>query len=137
MLALKWLLMSASVAIFGTAAGVVGYDVYLAMQFHRLMGSGEPGVAEKAGPRRPMRWSLAAKLFAWAWVPLLPASSIASVPEGFGGIRISQISGVRQGTLYPGVHPVTPRPGATTGAGTFWSPPEQSGSGARTCFQIV
>lgn len=66
MLALKWLLISASVAIFGTAAGVVGYDVYLAMQFHRLMGSGEPGAAENAEPRRSMRWSLAAKLFAWA-----------------------------------------------------------------------
>jgi regulator of protease activity HflC (stomatin/prohibitin superfamily) len=108
MLALKWLLMYASVAIFGTAAGVVGYDVYLAIQFHRLIGSGEPGAAEKAGPRRPMRWLLAAKLFGWAWAPLLLALSIASVPEGFGGIRISQISGVQQGTLYPGVHLVTP-----------------------------
>jgi regulator of protease activity HflC (stomatin/prohibitin superfamily) len=108
MLALKWLLMSASVAIFGTAAGVVAYDVYLALQFQKLMHSGEPGAVETAGPRRPMRWSLATKLFAWAWVPLLLALSIASVPEGFGGIRISQISGVQQGTLYPGAHLVIP-----------------------------
>jgi len=40
MLALKWLLMAAGVAMFGTAAGVVGYDVYLTMQFQKLMGSG-------------------------------------------------------------------------------------------------
>jgi regulator of protease activity HflC (stomatin/prohibitin superfamily) len=108
MFALRWLLMAAGVAMFGTAAGVVGYDVYLAIQFQKLMGSGEPGAAEKAGPRRPIRWPLAAKLFGWAWAPLLVALSIASVPEGFGGVRISQISGVRPGTLYPGVHLIMP-----------------------------
>jgi len=108
MFALKWLLMAAGVAMFGTAAGVVGYDVYLAMQFQKLMGSGEPGAAEKAGPRRPIHWQLAAKLFGWAWAPLLLAMSIVFVPEGSGGVRISQISGVQQGTLYPGVHLVVP-----------------------------
>ena len=30
------------------------------------------------------------------------------VPEGWGGIRISQFSGVRPGTLYPGAHLVVP-----------------------------
>jgi len=43
MFAIKWLLMAASVAMFGSAAVVVAYDVYLALQFHRLMGSGESG----------------------------------------------------------------------------------------------
>src|SRR6202166_4786045 len=108
MFALKWLLMAAGIAMFGTAAGVVAYDVYLAMQFQKLMGSGEPGAAEKAGTRRPIRWPLATRLFAWAWAPLLLALSVAMVPEGSGGIRISQISGVQQGTLYPGVHLVVP-----------------------------
>jgi regulator of protease activity HflC (stomatin/prohibitin superfamily) len=108
MFALKWLLMAAGVAMFGSAAGVVGYDVYLAMQFQKLMGSGEPGAAGKAGPRCPMRWPLAMKLFGWAWAPLLLALSIVFVPEGSGGVRISQISGVQQGTLYPGVHLVVP-----------------------------
>ena len=109
MFALKWLLIAASVAVFGTAAGVVGYDVYLAMRFQKLMSSGEPGAAEKAGTRRPVfRWQLAAKLFGLAWAPMLLALSIASVPEGFGGVRISQISGVLPGTLYPGVHLVIP-----------------------------
>jgi regulator of protease activity HflC (stomatin/prohibitin superfamily) len=108
MFALKWLLMAAGIAMFGTAARVVAYDVYLAMQFQRLMGSGEPGAAEKAGPSRPIRWTLAAKLFGWAWAPLLLALSVAMVPEGSGGVRISQISGVQQGTLYPGLHLVVP-----------------------------
>ena len=115
MFALKWLLMAAGVAMFGSAAGVVAYDVYLAMQFQRLMGSGEPEAAEKAGqparparPSRPIRWPLAAKLFGWAWAPLLLALSVAVVPEGSGGVRISQISGVQQGTLYPGVHLIVP-----------------------------
>ena len=108
MFALRWLLMAAGVAMFGTAAGVVAYDVYLAMQFQALMDSGEPGAAEKAGTRRPIRWQLAAKIFGMAWAPLLLALSLAMVPEGSGGVLISQISGVQQGTLYPGVHLVVP-----------------------------
>ncbi len=108
MFVIKWLLMAAGVAMFGTSAGVVAYDVYLAMQFQKQMGSGEPGAAEKAGARRPIRWELAAKLFALAWGSLLLALSFAIVPEGSGGVRISQISGVRQGTLYPGLHLIVP-----------------------------
>jgi regulator of protease activity HflC (stomatin/prohibitin superfamily) len=108
MFALKWLLMAAGVAMFGTAAGVVAYDVYLAIQFQRLTGSGQSGAAEKAGASRPVRWTLAAKIFGWAWAPLLLALSFAVVPEGSGGVRISQISGVIPGTLYPGVHLVFP-----------------------------
>jgi len=108
MLAMKWLLMAVGIAMFSTAAGVVAYDVYLAMQFQKLMGAGEPGAAEKAGASRPIRWTLAAQLFASAWAPLLLALSIAMVPEGSGGVRISQLSGVQQGTLYPGLHLVVP-----------------------------
>jgi regulator of protease activity HflC (stomatin/prohibitin superfamily) len=108
MLALRWLLMAAGVAMFGTSVGMVAYDVYLAMQFQKLMGSGELGATEKAGTSRPIRWALAGKVFGWAWAPLLLALSIAMVPEGFGGVRVSQISGVKQGTLYPGLHLVVP-----------------------------
>jgi regulator of protease activity HflC (stomatin/prohibitin superfamily) len=115
MIALKWLLMAVGVALFGTAAGVVGYDVYLAVQFQRLMEAGEPGAAAKAGLpagraglSRPIRWPLAAKLFAGGWAPLLLVLSFALVPEGSGGVRVSQISGVQPGTLYPGAHLLFP-----------------------------
>ena len=115
MIALKWLLMAVGIAIFGSAAGMVAYDVYLATQFQKLMALGQAGAAEKAGPLggltetgRPIRWRLAARLFAWGCVPLILALSFALVPEGSGGVRVSQISGVEQQTLYPGVHLVFP-----------------------------
>src|SRR3984893_1396431 len=101
MFALRWLLMAAGVAMFGSAAGVVAYDVYLAMQFHKLMGSGDSGAAGQTGPRSPLfwrapsgaripRWPLAIKLFALASATMLLALSMSFVPEGSGGIRISQ-----------------------------------------------
>jgi regulator of protease activity HflC (stomatin/prohibitin superfamily) len=78
------------------------------MQLQKVMSLGEHGAAEKAGGSRSIRWTLAAQLFGWAWAPLLLALSLAMVPEGSGGVRISQISGVQQRTLYPGVHLVVP-----------------------------
>ena len=43
-----------------------------------------------------------------ACLPLLVAASIVVVPSGMGGVRVSQVSGTLPGTLYPGVHFVTP-----------------------------
>jgi hypothetical protein len=48
MIGLKWMLMAAGAAMFGSAASVVAYDVYLAMQFQRLLGSTQPGPPQKA-----------------------------------------------------------------------------------------
>ena len=36
------------------------------------------------------------------------AASIVVVPSGMGGVRISQMRGTLPGTLYPGVHFITP-----------------------------
>jgi regulator of protease activity HflC (stomatin/prohibitin superfamily) len=112
MMSLKWFLEAVSVLMFGSAAGVVGYDVYLAIQFQRLMSSGESGAAAQPDARRPLRpairWILAAELSGCALALILLSSSMELVPEGAGGIRISQISGVHPGTLYPGVHLVVP-----------------------------
>jgi regulator of protease activity HflC (stomatin/prohibitin superfamily) len=108
MLTLKWLLIAAGVAGFGVAGAALAYNVYLAMRFHKLTGAGEPEATRESGPSRPVRSALAMKVFGWSWVPLLVALSIVIVPEGAGGIRISQISGVRPRTLYPGVHLVVP-----------------------------
>jgi len=43
-----------------------------------------------------------------AWGPILLALGIVVVPSGAAGVRISQTSGTLPGTLYPGVHFVTP-----------------------------
>jgi regulator of protease activity HflC (stomatin/prohibitin superfamily) len=120
MLALKYLLWAVSFALFGSAAGLVGYDVWIALQLRRLLGRGaEPGgsvpppfpsaaATEHSEPERPVRWKLAAQLAALGIVPLIVGASSAMVPDGSGGIRVSQISGVQPGTLYPGVHLVVP-----------------------------
>src|SRR5882724_4642922 len=112
---LKFLLLGLSFALFGTAAGLVGYDVWIAYQFRRLLGR---GVAEgetaplpflaPAASARPVRWSLAGRLACVALVPFLLSGSMSVVPDGYAGVRVSEISGVQQGTLYPGLHLVTP-----------------------------
>ena len=43
-----------------------------------------------------------------AWLPLLLGLSIVVVPSGAAGVRVSQISGTRPGTLYPGLHFIKP-----------------------------
>ncbi len=43
-----------------------------------------------------------------ALVPLLLSGSMSVVPDGYAGVRVSEISGVQPGTLYPGLHLVTP-----------------------------
>jgi len=50
---LEWLLKIAGIAVFGSAASVVGYDVYLALQFQRVMNAGRPGAGRDAAARRP------------------------------------------------------------------------------------
>lgn len=118
MLFLKYLLIILGAVLFGSAAGLVAYDVYLAAQLRRLLSrsEGEPGAAtESAAPRllaprpsRPVRWRLAVQLGLASLLPFLLSQSIAVVPDGTAGVRISQLSGVRPGTVYPGVHVVVP-----------------------------
>src|SRR5208283_1698081 len=116
MLALKYLLVILSLGIFAAAAGIVAYDVYQAMQLNWLLSpnkSVEPGTPalSSAGTRRPLkpvRWRFGYQLALIGLLPLLAALSITVVPDGSAAIRISQFSGVRAGTLYPGVHFITP-----------------------------
>src|SRR5271170_6504755 len=61
-----------------------------------------------AGPRRAIRWSTAAKLVVFAALSSLLGKSILVVPDGFAAVRVSQISGVRPGTLYAGTHLLVP-----------------------------
>jgi regulator of protease activity HflC (stomatin/prohibitin superfamily) len=113
MLALKFLLMVVGVGFFGSAAVVVAYDIYVAARLRWLLEqSAAPGgeglAATKPRPFGPVRWKLAQNLALAGILPVLLALSIAMVPDGFAGIRVSQFSGVRPGTLYPGVHILTP-----------------------------
>jgi regulator of protease activity HflC (stomatin/prohibitin superfamily) len=124
MLVLKYLLEILSAGLIASAGGVVTYDIYVATQFRRLLGrTPTEGVgaastevnaaalfAHDTPPRPlgPVRWGLAQRLAISAVVPLLLALSIVVIPDGHAGVRISQIWGARPGTLYPGVHIVTP-----------------------------
>ena len=115
MLALKYLLMLVGAALFAGAGVVVAYDVYVAARLRSLLQqSGAQGGAEGITPAQkrlpfgPVRWELARNLALAAILPVLAAMSIAVVPDGFAGIRVSQLFGVRPGTLYPGVHFETP-----------------------------
>jgi regulator of protease activity HflC (stomatin/prohibitin superfamily) len=116
MLMLKYLLMILGAGLFGSAAALVIYDIYLASQLRRGLGRGAagegteepPGLLTAQSPFVPVRWRLARQLALAAVVPFLVALSIVVVPDGSAGVRISQIWGARPGTLYPGVHIITP-----------------------------
>ena len=51
---------------------------------------------------------IAAELLALAAITSLAGKSLVVVPDGHAGVRVSQISGVRAGTLYPGTHLIFP-----------------------------
>jgi regulator of protease activity HflC (stomatin/prohibitin superfamily) len=114
MLALKFLLMLVGVGLFGGALVVVAYDVYMAARLRWLLEQSETGGGAEgirpAGKRPfgPVRWRLAEQLAAAGVLPALLAFSITVVPDGYAGIRVSQFSGARPGTLYPGVHLLVP-----------------------------
>jgi regulator of protease activity HflC (stomatin/prohibitin superfamily) len=114
MIALKFLLMVVGVGLFGSAGAVVAYDVYISSRLRWLLGqSGVQGGAEGITPVQPgpfgrVRWELARNLALIGILPVLLALSVAVVPDGFAGIRVSQLFGVRPATLYPGVHFLTP-----------------------------
>ena len=122
MLALKYLLMILGIALFGSSGELVAYDIFLSSQLRRLLARRrrdettgellpEKDDAHKDDlprPLRPVRWGLAQRLAIAGVLPLLLAYSIAVVPDGFAGVRVSQVWGARPGTLYPGVHLLTP-----------------------------
>jgi regulator of protease activity HflC (stomatin/prohibitin superfamily) len=104
MLALKYLLLAGAIGLFLAAAAVIAYDLYTEYKFRREQASGITGLAEP----EPVRWRTTIALAALAWAPLLIALSIVVIPSGMAGVRVSQLSGTRPGTLYPGVHLVAP-----------------------------
>ena len=55
-----------------------------------------------------IRWAQAGRLSAVAVLLFLAHGSLVIVPSGMAGVRVSQLSGTRPGTLYPGVHLIRP-----------------------------
>jgi regulator of protease activity HflC (stomatin/prohibitin superfamily) len=114
MLALKYLLMLVGAGLFGSAGALVAYDIFLSEQLRRLLSWGkkdEPGAEVGAlarRPLRPVRWRLALQLATAGALVLLIPEGFVVVPDGAAGVRVSEIWGARPGTLYPGVHLVTP-----------------------------
>jgi regulator of protease activity HflC (stomatin/prohibitin superfamily) len=114
MIALKMLLTVAGVLLLAAALGIPIYKLVIRILSARRNGAGEMelGQGELAPtellPPNEIPWRAPLALAIVACLPLLVASSIVVVPSGMGGVRVSQISGTLPGTLYPGVHFVTP-----------------------------
>ncbi len=127
MLFLRFLLLIVSFSFLAGAIGTVVYDIYLAFELGRILRRNErlatidsasgpdaptasppPPRFSPSGPRRQIRWIVAAKLIALAALTSFAAKSLVVVSDGEAGVRVSQISGVRSGTLYPGTHLIFP-----------------------------
>ena len=104
MLALKYLLMAGGLGMILAAVSILGYDFYRELMYRRALAV--PGGS--APPEPEWRWRTSVALALLAWGPILLALSIVVVPSGMAGVRVSQTSGTLAGTLYPGVHLVTP-----------------------------
>jgi len=105
-LLIKYLLMAIGIVMFGSAAAILGYDIYVAAMLRRALAQLQPG--QPAPEEHEVRWRVGAALVLLAWGPVLVAMSLVVVPEGMGAVRVSQVSGTVPGTLYPGVHIVRP-----------------------------
>jgi len=110
MLFVKFLLITGGAGLLCTAAGILIWDLYLILR-PRLRSTSNDEVELEPGRNIPfssLRWKSSAQLAAAALVPLLLGIGIAVVPGGKAGVRVSQFGGALPGTLYPGVHWVTP-----------------------------
>src|SRR6266851_9373887 len=107
MLLLKYLLLTAGIAMFVIAAGILTYDAYLLIAWHRRRLNFDPA-AGAPEPAPAIRWRTSIAFAMLAWAPLLISAGIVIVPSGMAGVRVSQTKGTLAGTLYPGVHFVLP-----------------------------
>src|SRR5260370_14599087 len=90
MLFLRFLLIAIGVGLFGSASGVIAYDIYLAAQLRRLLGRKTQDGGSEAGERPPrplalVRWKLAQRLAVLAVGTALLRAIIAGVPDRSAG----------------------------------------------------
>jgi regulator of protease activity HflC (stomatin/prohibitin superfamily) len=104
MIALKLLLTVAGALLVAAALGIPLYGLWILLGSMRRKAAGETDVPEP----EPIGWRIPVALVLAACLPLLIESSIVIVPSGMGGVRVSQVSGTLPGTLFPGMHFVTP-----------------------------
>lgn len=110
MIALKMLLMIAGALLMLAALTIPLRPLWLRVQVMRKS-SGEDETGTEPRPELPaigIDWRRALVLAMAGCVPLVMAAGIVVVPSGMGGVRVSQVSGTLPGTLYPGVHFITP-----------------------------
>ena len=112
MIALKTLLMIAGMLVMTIAAGIPLHGLWMQIQYLMKKKSGKVGMLLESGEVEarpgPIAWRGPLALALVACIPMLMAMSMVVVPSGMGGVRISQIGGTEPGTLYPGLHFVTP-----------------------------
>src|SRR5579863_5071615 len=107
MLALKLLLTVAGALLLATALAIPLFT--LINRIRRARRAAEEGTSSQSLIElRQIPWRGPLALALVACLPLLIAASIVVVPAGMGAIRISQVSGTLPGTLYPGMHFITP-----------------------------
>ena len=112
MIALKTLLMIAGVLLMTLAAGIPLHGLWMQLRYAMKKKSGGEGMMLESGVSEPepapIMWKGPVALALAACIPLLMAGSMVVVPSGMGGVRVSQIGGTEPGTLYPGLHFITP-----------------------------
>jgi regulator of protease activity HflC (stomatin/prohibitin superfamily) len=112
MTALKMMLMIAGVSLMAAALVLPLYGLWMRIRYAQLERSGGDGMLLDSGTPKlepgPIAWRGPLAMALVACLPLLIAMSMVVVPSGMGGVRISQIGGTEPGTLYPGLHFVTP-----------------------------
>lgn len=107
MLALKYFLIVVGALLLAAACALPLNVLWIELLRRRRLVRGEAELQEVT-PRKPIPWRGSIALTLLAMLPLLIAGSIVVVPSGMGGVRISQLSGTVPGTLYPGMHFITP-----------------------------
>ncbi len=112
MIALKTLLMIAGVLLMTVAAGIPLHGLWMQVRYALKKKAGPDSLRLESGAIEPepgpILWRGPVALALVACLPMLMATSMVVVPSGMGGVRISQIGGTEPGTLYPGLHFVTP-----------------------------
>jgi regulator of protease activity HflC (stomatin/prohibitin superfamily) len=112
MIALKMLLTVAGVLMMAVAVVIPLYGLWLRIRYAMKKKSGGDGLYLESGVVEPepgpIAWRVPVAMALVGSLPLLVANSMVVVPSGMGGVRISQIGGTEPGTLYPGLHFVTP-----------------------------